>query len=98
MIPKDADSACEIIAVARSAAGTLQGIAGDADRPNAISHQWHFSGGMDDMTSADMVGYAATVVGTSMMLPQLARSWRTQQMRDVAFGMIALFLLKCILF
>jgi MtN3 and saliva related transmembrane protein len=49
------------------------------------------------MTSADMVGYAATVVGTSMMLPQLARSWRTKHMRDVAFGMIALFLLNCLL-
>lgn len=49
------------------------------------------------MTSADMVGYAATVVGTSMMLPQLATSWRTKHMRDVAFGMIALFLLNCLL-
>ena len=49
------------------------------------------------MTSADMVGYAATVVGTSMMLPQLARSWRTQQMRDVAWGMISLFFLNCLL-
>jgi uncharacterized protein with PQ loop repeat len=44
-----------------------------------------------------MVGYAATVVGTSMMLPQLATSWRTKHMRDVAFGMIALFLLNCLL-
>ncbi len=49
------------------------------------------------MTSADMVGYAATVVGTSMMLPQLARSWRTKHMRDVAWGMITLFLLNCVL-
>ena len=47
------------------------------------------------MTSADMVGYAATVIGTSMMLPQIARSWRTRQMRDVAWGMISLFLLNC---
>jgi MtN3 and saliva related transmembrane protein len=52
---------------------------------------------MNGMTSADMVGYAATVVGTSMMLPQLARSWRTRQMRDVAWGMISLFLLNCLL-
>lgn len=49
------------------------------------------------MTSADLVGYAATVVGTSMMLPQLVRSWRTQHMRDVAWGMITLFLLNCLL-
>ena len=49
------------------------------------------------MTSADMVGYAATVVGTSMMLPQLIKSWRTKQMRDVAFGTIILFVLNCAL-
>ena len=49
------------------------------------------------MTSADMVGYAATVVGTSMMLPQLARSWQTKHMRDVAFGTIVLFLFNCAL-
>lgn len=49
------------------------------------------------MTSADMVGYAATVVGTSMMLPQLVKSWRTRHMRDVAFGMVVLFLLNCAL-
>ena len=49
------------------------------------------------MTSADIVGYAATVVGTSMMLPQLVRSWRTKHMRDVAWGMITLFLINCLL-
>jgi len=49
------------------------------------------------MTSADMVGYAATVVGTSMMLPQVVRSWQTKQMADVAWGMIGLFLLNCLL-
>ena len=49
------------------------------------------------MTSADIVGYAATAVGTSMMLPQLVRSWRTKHMRGVAWGMIALFLVNCLL-
>jgi len=49
------------------------------------------------MLSADIVGYAATVVGTSMMMPQVVRSWRTKQMRDVAWGMITLFLLNCLL-
>ncbi|MCX6901281.1 MAG: SemiSWEET family transporter [Verrucomicrobia bacterium] len=49
------------------------------------------------MTSADMVGYAATVVGTSMMLPQLIKSWRTKQMHDVAAGMTILFLFNCVL-
>lgn len=49
------------------------------------------------MTSADIVGYAATVVGTSMMLPQLARSWRTRHMRDVAWGTILLFFVNCVL-
>ena len=49
------------------------------------------------MITADMVGYAATVVGTSMMLPQLARSWRTKHMRDVAFGTIIRFFFNCAL-
>ena len=49
------------------------------------------------MTSADMVGYAATAVGTSMMLPQLVKSWRTKHMRDVAFGTIILFFFNCAL-
>lgn len=49
------------------------------------------------MSSADMVGYAAAVVGTSMMLPQLVKSFRTKHMRDVAFGMAVLFLINCLL-
>ncbi len=49
------------------------------------------------MTSADMVGYAATAVGTCMMLPQLLKSWRSKHMRDVAAGMTVLFLLNCAL-
>ena len=49
------------------------------------------------MTSADWVGYAATVVGTSMMMPQLVKSWRSQHMRDVAFGTVILFILNCAL-
>ena len=49
------------------------------------------------MTSTDWVGYAATVVGTSMMMPQLFKSWRTKHMRDVAFGTIILFILNCTL-
>jgi MtN3 and saliva related transmembrane protein len=49
------------------------------------------------MISPDVVGYAATVVGTSMMLPQLVRSWRTKHMRDVAFGTILLFFFNCAL-
>jgi MtN3 and saliva related transmembrane protein len=49
------------------------------------------------MTSADWVGYAATVVGTAMMMPQLVKSWRTKHMRDVAFGTVILFVLNCAL-
>lgn len=56
-----------------------------------------FEEGGDGMTSADIVGYAATLVGTSMMMPQVLRSWRTKRMHDVAWGMITLFLLNCIL-
>lgn len=45
--------------------------------------------------SADIVGYLATVVGTSLMLPQIVRTWRTRQMGDVAFGTILLYFFNC---
>lgn len=50
-----------------------------------------------NFTSADVVGYIATVVGTSLMLPQLMRSFRTRQMNDVAIGTIVLYFFNCAL-
>jgi len=45
--------------------------------------------------AADIVGYAATVIGTSLMLPQLFRSWKTKRMKDVSAGTLTLYFLNC---
>lgn len=45
--------------------------------------------------AADIIGYAATVIGTSLMLPQLFRSWKTKRMKDVSGGTLALYFLNC---
>lgn len=49
------------------------------------------------LPAADIVGYAATVIGTSLMLPQLVRSWKTKRMNDVSSGTLALYFLNCAL-
>lgn len=46
---------------------------------------------------ADIIGYVATAVGTSLMLPQLYRSWKTKRMRDVSFGTLTLYFFNCAL-
>lgn len=47
--------------------------------------------------AADIIGYAATVIGTSLMLPQLFRSWKTKRMKDVSSGTLTLYFLNCAL-
>jgi MtN3 and saliva related transmembrane protein len=64
---------------------------------HALSHLHRISPERVPVTPADIVGYIATVVGTSLMLPQLVQSWRTRQMDDVSFGMIVLYFFNCAL-
>jgi MtN3 and saliva related transmembrane protein len=45
----------------------------------------------------DLVGYTAVVVGTSLMLPQVVKSFRTKKMSDVSFGTIVLYFFNCLL-
>ena len=42
-----------------------------------------------------IVGYAATVVGTSLMLPQVYKSWRTKSVDDISWGMLVMYFLNC---
>jgi MtN3 and saliva related transmembrane protein len=51
------------------------------------------------MTSifTNIVGYAATVVGTCLMLPQIIKSWKTRSVRDLSFGMVVLYFFNCLL-
>jgi MtN3 and saliva related transmembrane protein len=45
----------------------------------------------------DLIGYAAVVVGTSLMLPQVVKSFRTKKMGDVSLGTVALYFFNCLL-
>jgi MtN3 and saliva related transmembrane protein len=47
--------------------------------------------------TADIIGYAATVVGTPLMLPQLYKSWKTKRMKDVSAFMLTLYFFNCAL-
>ncbi len=46
---------------------------------------------------ADFFGYAATIVGICIFLPQIYRSYTTKHVRDLAWGMVILFFLNCLL-
>ena len=45
----------------------------------------------------NIVGYAATVVGVSLMLPQVVKSWRTKKVEDLSYGMTVLYFFNCLL-
>lgn len=44
-----------------------------------------------------VVGYVATIVGTSLMLPQVYKSYRTKSVGDVSWGMVLMYFLNCAL-
>jgi MtN3 and saliva related transmembrane protein len=45
----------------------------------------------------DLIGYAAVLVGTSLMLPQVVKAFRTKKMGDVSFGTVGLYFFNCLL-
>ncbi len=45
----------------------------------------------------NVVGYAAAVVGSVLMLPQAIQSWRTRSVEDLSLGMVVLYLANCLL-
>jgi MtN3 and saliva related transmembrane protein len=49
------------------------------------------------ISTTDIVGYAATIIGTALMLPQLVKSWRTKRTKDLSLGTLALYFLNCFL-
>ena len=44
-----------------------------------------------------VVGFAAAAVGTSLMLPQVIKSFKTKKAGDVSYGMLMLYFLNCVL-
>jgi MtN3 and saliva related transmembrane protein len=49
------------------------------------------------MVIENIVGYAATVIGTSMMVPQVIRLMRTKQAADLSLFMVVLYVANCAL-
>ena len=45
----------------------------------------------------DVIGYSAAIVGTLLMLPQLAKSLKTRKVRDISFAMLILYFINCVL-
>lgn len=43
------------------------------------------------------IGFGATIVGTSIMLPQIVKSLRTKSVTDISWGMLVLYGLNCLL-
>ena len=46
---------------------------------------------------AEIIGYAAALVGTSLMLPQVIKSFKTKHVGDLSFVMVILYFLNCVL-
>ncbi len=49
------------------------------------------------MEIVDIVGYMGTVTGTSFMVPQLYRTFKTKSVEDLSWAMICLLLVNSIL-
>ncbi|MFC1612979.1 SemiSWEET family sugar transporter [Patescibacteria group bacterium] len=44
-----------------------------------------------------IIGFLATLVGTSLMLPQVIQSIKTKKVDDISFVMLFLYFLNCLL-
>ena len=49
------------------------------------------------MDIVNIIGYAATVVGTCLMLPQVIKSWRTKKVKDISLLMLVFYFFNCLL-
>lgn len=45
----------------------------------------------------NIIGYTAVAVGTSLMLPQVIKAWKTKRVEDLSFGMVVLYFFNCLL-
>jgi len=44
-----------------------------------------------------VIGYAASIIGVSLMLPQVFKSYKTKSVVDLSWGMLVLYFLNCAL-
>ena len=49
------------------------------------------------MININLVGYLAASIGTVLMIPQLIKSIKTKQVKDLSVLMLLFYLLNCIL-
>lgn len=45
----------------------------------------------------NLIGYAATVIGTSLMLPQIVKTFKTKSAKDLSSFTLFLYFLNCLL-
>lgn len=45
----------------------------------------------------EIIGLAATIIGTSLMLPQVYKSFKTKSVSDISWGMLVLYFFNCLL-
>ena len=49
------------------------------------------------MELAEIIGFLAAVVGTSLMLPQVVKTIRTKKVDDLSFLTLVLYFVNCVL-
>lgn len=49
------------------------------------------------MNITDIIGYAAAVIGTSLMLPQVIKSLKTKSVKDLSYLTLILYFFNCLL-
>lgn len=45
----------------------------------------------------NLIGWAAAVIGTCIMIPQVIKSFRMKKTKDVSMIMVLIFILNCVL-
>jgi MtN3 and saliva related transmembrane protein len=46
---------------------------------------------------SEMIGYAAAFFGTILMLPQVYKTYRTRQVKDISLIMLVIYIVNCTL-
>jgi len=49
------------------------------------------------MLNADSLGYIATSLNIVMMIPQLSRTWKTRETKDLSLATLIIFTVACLL-
>jgi MtN3 and saliva related transmembrane protein len=50
-----------------------------------------------DIGLADVIGYSAAFFGTTVMIPQVLKTWRSKKADDISFVMLFFYFMNCLL-